>query len=163
MATGETSGASPPGLKTNLERMILRLRTFVQDTLKKNKLDDGFELTNDDLRLAIELVVDDYNNTPPFQRVNLTTFPSLKLLIYGGAVEALTMAAICSERNELPFTVGNISTVLKNRAPGYLAIIGRLEAKYEAMKNETKTTINMEQGFGLTDSPYGYTELFTLD
>jgi hypothetical protein len=163
--TEDESSASPapPGIKTTTERVILRLRTFIQDILEKNKLDDGFELGNDELRLAIELTIDGFNNTAPFSRYTLVNFPSLRILLYGGAIEALTMAAIASERNELPFNVGNISTVIKNRAPGYLAIIGRLEAQYERMKDSVKTTINMEAGFGLTDSPYGYTELFLLD
>jgi len=156
-------GPSPPGIKSNEERLADRLRTFLQDTLKKNKLDKGFEIGDDELILALEMTLDDYNHTPPFENRTFQTFPSLKIMIYGGAIEALTMAAISSERNELPFQVGNISTAIKNRAPGYLAIIGRLEAKYEEMKSSTKITLNMEQAFGVTDSPYGYTQNFQID
>lgn len=149
----------PPGINLTMDQAVSRLRVFLGDTKSENKLIPGEELSDDKLRMAIELTIDEFNNAPPFTSFTLATFPSLLVLMHGATVQSLIMAGLVQTRNYLQFSDGGISEVLGDKAPMYQGWINQLASVLKNYKETTeaiKVSINMEQGFGVIPSPYGY-------
>ena len=146
---------APPGIKKTKEEMVKMLRTFLGDTVEDNRLIPGQELSDDKLGLALDLAVSEYNNFPPFENVTYLTFPSLILLIHGGAIQALVMAGLIQSRNYLNFSDGGIQEVINDKAASYQSWIGNLMGRYQQEALSLKTSLNMERNFGVIPSPYG--------
>ena len=146
---------APPGINKTQDEMVKILRTFLGDTEHENRLIPGEELSDDKLRLALDLAIDEYNNTPPFENRDYITFPSLKLLIHGGAIQALIMAGLVQTRNYLNFSDGGIQEVISDKSAGYQAWIGNIVGRYYEEGQALKTSLNMERNFGVIPSPYG--------
>ena len=146
---------APPGIKKSEEELVKMLRTFLGDTPEDNKLIPDKELSDDKLRLALNMALDEYNNTPPFEQRTFLTFPSLTIMLHGGAIQALVMAGIIQTRNHLNFSDGGIQEVISDKAPGYQGWIQNLMGKYSSEVLNIKTSLNMERNFGVISSPYG--------
>lgn len=149
----------PPGINLTEEQAIAMLRTFIGDRAEDNRLIPGEELGVDKLRLAIRLTMDEFNNAPPFTSFDLQTFPSLMVLLHGATVQCLIMAGLIQSRNYLQFSDGGISEVISDKAPMYQGWIQQLSgilSNYKKVSEDIKVSINMEQGFGVIPSPYGY-------
>lgn len=147
--------SGPPGIKKSKDELVVLLRTFLGDTPEDNKTIDGHELSPDKLGLALELALDEYNNTPPFEARTFLTFPSLTIILHGGAIQALMMAGIVQTRNYLNFSDGGIQEVISDKGPAYQAWIQNLIGKYRDEVLAIKTSLNMERNFGVIPSPYG--------
>lgn len=148
---------APPGINKSKEELIKMLRTFLGDTPEENKLIPDEELSDDKLGLALELALDIHNNTEPFENRTFQTFPSLQLIIHGGAIQALIMAGIISDRNYLNFSDGGIQEVVSDRGQRYIGWLQNLMQQYREQTIGLKTSLNMERGFGIIPSPYGNT------
>jgi hypothetical protein len=148
---------APPGIQKSEDDLVKMLRTFLGDTPEDNKLIPDKEMSDDKLKLALNLALDEYNNTPPFEQRTFITFPSLSIIIHGGAIQALTMAGIIQTRNFLNFSDGGIQEVISDKASGYQSWIGNLVGKYQSEALNLKTALNMEENFGIISSPYGNT------
>ena len=148
---------APPGIRKSEDELVKMLRTFLGDTPEDNKLIPDKEMSDDKLKLALNLALDEYNNTPPFEQRSFLTFPSLSIIIHGGAIQALTMAGIIQTRNYLNFSDGGIQEVISDKASGYQSWIGNLVGKYQSEALNLKTALNMEENFGIISSPYGNT------
>ena len=148
---------APPGIRKSEDELVKMLRTFLGDTPEDNKLIPDKEMSDDKLKLALNLALDEYNNTPPFEQRSFLTFPSLSIIIHGGAIQALTMAGIIQTRNYLNFSDGGIQEVISDKASGYQSWIGNLVSKYQQEALNIKTALNMEENFGIISSPYGNT------
>lgn len=146
---------APQGISRSEDELVARLRTFLGDTPEKNRLIPDVELTDDELRLALELTLDEYNNSPPFENRTYENLPSLVLIIHGGAIQALIMAGIVQNRNYLNFSDGGIQEVISDKGQAYQGWIQMLVAKYREETISLKTSLNMERGFGIIGSPYG--------
>ena len=148
----------PAGIGKSEDELVRMLRSFLGDTPDDNRLIEDQELSDDKLRLALALALDEYNNTPPFEARKFSNFPSLAIIIHGGAIQALIMAGIVQTRNYLQFSDGGISEVIGDKAPMYQGWINQLAsvlANYKSTTEAIKVSINMEQGFGYIASPYG--------
>lgn len=145
------------GIQLTLDQVADKLRMFLGDTPEDNKLIPGFELSVDKLKLAIELTIDEFNNYPPTMTFTVATFPSLTVLIHGGAVQCLMMAGFIQARNYLQFADGGISEIINDKTPTYQAYIQQLTGllgNYKQKSDEIKIAINMERAWGTIDSPY---------
>ncbi len=150
--------AMPPGIQLTQDQAIDKLRLFLGDRKEENKLIPGEELSRDKLGLAIEMCLDEFNNTPPFMNFNIKTFPSLKVLLHGSTVQCLIMAGLIQSRNYLQFSDGGISEVISDKAPSYQSWINTMTSvlkNYKQDTDEIKIAINMERAFGVIPSPYG--------
>lgn len=148
----------PPGINLTIDQAISRLREFIGDRPENNKLIPGYELSDDKLRLAIELSLDEFNNTPPFMSFTLKDFPSLKVLLHGSTIQCLIMAGLIQSRNYLQFSDGGISEVISDKAPSYQGWVQQMSGmlkNYAQVTDEIKIAINMESAFGVIPSPYG--------
>lgn len=147
----------PAGINKSEDELVPMLRAFLGDTPEDNKLIEDRELSDDKLRLALNLALDEYNNTPPFETRTFATFPSLSIIIHGGAIHALVMAGIVQTRNYLNFSDGGIQEVISDKGPAYQSWIQNLMGKYREEAMALKTSLNMERNFGCIPSPYGNT------
>lgn len=141
-------------INMSLDDLVRKLRLFLGDSPETNQLIAGFELSDDKLRLALELAVDEFNTTTPVTSYSISQFPSLKVLLHAGAVQALIMAGIIADRNYLQFADGGLSEVLGDRGQRYQAWIAQLVASYKQAAEAIKIQINMEEGWGTHHSPY---------
>jgi hypothetical protein len=146
---------APSGIQKTKEELVKMLRTFLGDTEEENRLIPGQELSDDKLGLALDLAIDEYNHYPPFENTNYLTFPSLALIIHGGAIQALIMAGLIQSRNYLNFSDGGIQEVINDKAASYQSWIGNLMSRYQQEALALKTSLNMERNFGVIPSPYG--------
>lgn len=137
------------------------MRTFLGDTPESNRLIPDQELSDDKLGLALDLALDEYNHTPPFENQAFENFPSLAVILHGGAIQALIMAGIVMSRNYLNFSDGGIQEVISDKAQAYQSWIANLISSYREGALNIKTALNMERNFGVIPSPYG--NVFNLD
>lgn len=146
---------APPGINLTQDQLVKRLRTFLGDSPVENRLIEGEEISDDKLRLALDLALDEYNHTPPFEARTYATFPSLAVILHGAAIQALIMAGLVQSRNYLSFSDGGIQEVISDKAAAYQSWIGQIVAKYQEGAMNIKTALNMEENFGVIPSPYG--------
>jgi len=146
---------APSGIRLSQQELRKRLRTFLGDRPEENRLIPDQELSDDKLDLALEMALDEYNNTPPFETVTFETFPSLTLILHGAAIQSLIMAGIVMDRNYLNFSDGGIQEVINDKGRSYQGWIQSLIAKYQQEASGIKTSLNMERNFGVITSPYG--------
>lgn len=137
------------------EELVPMVRAFLGDMTQLNRLIPGVEVSEDRLKLALDLALDQYNNTPPFETVTFQTFPSLAIIVHGAAIQALIMAGLVHTRNRLDFNDGGISQVVQNKAPEYQSWIQNMLDGYRTELLNIKISRNMERNFGVIPSPYG--------
>lgn len=138
-----------------MDKAIGRLRKFLRDIDELNKLLEGKESTDSQLRMAIEDALDDWNSTPPrLAPAKLENHPSPRLLLRGAAIEVLCSAGIFYSRNRLNYSDGGITVAVFDRAQDYQAWATRFTNEYERKKAALKKSINIEGGWGCVSSEY---------
>jgi hypothetical protein len=121
------------------------LRLFLNDTAELNRLIRAEESDSEKLDLAILLTIDDWNITPPLLgTVNITTYPSIYLLIHGAAIQALKSAGILQSRNQLEYASGGITVRTFDKTQLYQSWIMQFVQDYETKKTEIKKAQNIE-------------------
>lgn len=139
MAT--TSGTEEEQARERYRRL---LRLFLNDTPELNRLIRQHESSDEKLDLCIDLVVSDYNTTSPLiGEVRVVNFPSLYLMMYGGAIHALRSAGLLQSRNELAYSSGGVSVRIFDKTQYYQSWIQQFIADYERKKSEFKVSANI--------------------
>lgn len=140
---------------TIMDKAVGKLRKFLRDIDELNKLLEGKESSDSQLRMAVEDALDDWNHTPPLiATVTLEQHPSPRLLMRAAAIEVLTSAGIFYSRNRLSYSDGGITVSVYDKAQDYQAWIGQFINDYERKKLEIKKAINIEGGWGAVSSEY---------
>ena len=133
------------------------LRMFLMDNEEMNRLLGRKEIDDDRLELAIMMTISDWNTTTPvIGYVDIASFPSLYLLLHGGAIQCLKMAGFYQSRNELTYNSGGSSFVRANKTPYYQSWISNLASEYEAKKLQFKIQRNIESMYGGDGFPSEY-------
>lgn len=137
------SGGTEKEQRQQEARRLLRL--FLNDTAELNRLIRQEESDTDKLDLSILLTIDDWNITAPLiTRVDITTFPSLYLLIHGASIEVLKSAGILQSRNQLEYASGGITVRTFDKTQLYQSWIMQFVQDYERKKMEMKKFLNIE-------------------
>jgi len=125
------------------------LRYFTMDTPELNRLIRGKEIDDDRLEFSILMTLSDWNTTTPLlTKVDITNFPSLYLLMHGGAIQCLKMAGLYQSRNELTYSSGGSSFLRSNKTAYYQRWVSLFAAEYESKKLNYKIFQNVAGGFG---------------
>lgn len=136
-----TSTVEEQAAQENARRL---LRLFLNDTPELNRLIRKEESDDERLDLALALTVDDWNITPPFLgNLTVANFPSLFLLIYGGAINTLRSAGLLQSRNELAYSSGGVSVRIFDKTQLYQSWIAQFVAEYERKKQNYKISLNI--------------------
>jgi len=135
--------------KTRMNKAKKYLRMFLMDNEEMNRLLGRKEIDDDRLEFAITLTLSDWNTTAPvIGREDIVSFPSLYLLMHGGAVQCLKMAGFYQTRNELTYNSGGSSFVRANKTAYYQSWIQNLSSEFEAKKLQYKIQRNIENAYG---------------
>ena len=126
------------------------VRVFLRDTdPAANLLLDDFEFTQEELRLAHELIVDKWNETPPpVHQYTYDEFPFRYHLLLGMCSLLLGMAANRYRRNDLKYDIGGGAIQDQAKAQDYDRAADRLMAEFMAWMGQEKLRQNIDRGFG---------------
>lgn len=150
-------GPITPEARRRMEKALKYLRFFLQDTPELNRLIRDYELDDEKLRFCIDMAISDYNTTlPPTPAKTIENYPSLFLLMHGGAINALKMAGIRQSRNELNYQSGGSSFQRSNKTSLYQSWLSLFINEYEQKKKQFKIAGNIKRGYGGVFSEYDY-------
>ena len=138
------------------------LRRFVRDYPELNRLLRQQEHTPEDLDLALDLTVAEYNaKSPPLAEVTIDSYPNLWLLLHGGAIHLIRSAGIMQARNRLPYSSGGISVRMFDKTEIYMQWVREFIADYSHTLTESKIATNLQGGWGGVHSAYWPTGWWT--
>ncbi len=130
----------------------LDIRAFLRDTTPEaNLLLDDYEYGHEEIRQAMTMAVDTWNDTPPDlhrHRHTVESFPYRRILMLGTAANLLTMAGMMFRRNRLPYQIAGGSVDDQHKAPEYDKAAAELAAQFIAMLRAKKLELNIDQGWG---------------
>jgi hypothetical protein len=134
----------PTVAETRQEEARKLLRLFLNDTPELNRLILREESDAAKLDLALRLAIDDYNITAPILTpVTIANYPSLWLLLYGGAIQTLRSNGLLQSRNELVYSSGGVSVRIFDKTQLYQSWIAQFFAEYEMKKKHFKISMNV--------------------
>ena len=149
--------AEPQGNPKYLTEEDIRIWLRDKDP-EANLLLDDFEYGSEEIRTAMTLAVDKWNDTPPFLQSHtftINTFPFRSALLTGTAAGLLRIAAHRFRRNSLNYNVPGGSIADQEKAAPYDQAGDRLMQDYTQWLTHAKRSINMEEGFGIIDGGLG--------
>jgi len=131
----------------------LDIRIWLRDNdPNANLLLDDYEFTPEEIRTAMTLTVDKWNETPPFlvsHSYTIANFPFRSALLMGTAANLLFIAAHRYRRNSLHYNVPGGIVADQEKFQDYDVAGERLWQQYLSWLAHVKRTINMETGFAL--------------
>ena len=140
---------------------IRQVRAFMKDFPEYNRLIPKEEATDEQIRLAIELTLEDFNNSPPIiGTFPIEAFPYISILIMGSVLQLLQMEGILQSRNKQAYNVGQISFNVSDKTPEYQNWIVNFRQEYETKKAELKKFLNADSGYGEVASEYAGTDFW---
>lgn len=137
----------PKGSNTYLTDLDVRIWLRDNDP-EANLLLQDFEFSPEEIRTAMTLAVDYWNDQPPdIGNYDYDKFPWRSQLLRGTAGNLLWMAARHYDRNSLQYTAGGLSIHDQDKAQSYDAASERLTQAYHDWVIRHKRSLNAEQGF----------------
>jgi hypothetical protein len=142
-------------------RAMFMSRQFLRDYPDENELLFG-ELEYDwsDMKLAAQMAMNDWNQTPPVSNTDLEDFPKeVRNLLYRRiAIELIHMGTHGQARNQYNYSDQGFSVQENDKAPMYMRLAQQMEQKYEKRKKKWKMTQNMRTFWGGQHSDSFYKE-----
>ena len=131
----------------------LDVRIWLRDNdPSANLLLNDYEFNAEEMRTAMTLAVDKYNDTPPYlQNHTVETFPYRSALLTGTCANLLFIAANRYRRNDLQYEIGGGSVKDQARHQEYDAAGQTMWTQYLQWIQHNKRALNMEQGWGMID------------
>ena len=138
----------PVGNDKYLTEMDIRI--FLRDTDPvANKLIGDLEFNHEEIRHAMSLTVDRWNETPPpVATYTFENFPFRYHLLMGTAANLFTMAASSYRRNRLNYNITGGSIDDQDKRGEYEAAGERLAAQFGEWMMRKKLEIQMNVGWG---------------
>jgi len=126
------------------------VRTFLRDAdPDANLLLDDYEFTPEELRSAMNLLVDKWNEIPPpVFTYTVDTFPWRYHMLLGTCANLLRMAAYRYQRNDLQYQIGGGVVMDQAKAQAYHATADRLMAEFDQWLRLKKSEIQASIGWG---------------
>lgn len=124
-----------------------RIRRFMRDAPQLNRLIKGVENSNEDIMLAIDLCISDFNQEPFIGRFDFQNPPPFHLLLKGTVIQLLESKGLLESRNSISFNDGGISIGADKdqRTQTWLA---HFVNQYETKKDKYKIARNIEAAWG---------------
>lgn len=128
----------------------VEVRIFLRDAdPEANLLLDDYEFTPEEIRTAMNIAVDRWNDTPPdIYRMDYDEFPYRSILLLGVASNLLSMAAHRYRRNSLAINAGGTSVNDQDKAREYDQAAYRLRDEYLQAIRLKKRELNSNLGWG---------------
>ena len=128
----------------------MEVRIFLRDNdPEANLLLDDLEFSPEEIRTAMNITVDRWNDMPPgIRRMDYDEFPYRSILLTGVASNLLAMAAHRYRRNSLAINAGGTSVNDQDKAREYDAASERLRGEYLQAMRMKKRELNSNMGWG---------------
>ena len=128
----------------------MEVRIFLGDTNPAaNILLDDFEFSPEEIRTAMNLAMDRWNDTPPdIYRMDYDEFPYRSILLLGVSAYLLSMAAHKYRRNSVQINAGGTSFNDKAKAGEYDQAAANLRAEFLQAVRMKKRELNCNLGWG---------------
>lgn len=128
----------------------MEVRIFLRDTdPDANLLIDDYEFSTEEIRTAMNLAMDRWNDTPPdIYRGDYDKFPYRSILLLGVSANLLFMAARRYARNSLPINAGGTSVNDQDKSREYDQAADRLKAEFLQAIRTKKRELNSNLGWG---------------
>lgn len=137
----------PKGNDSYLTEMDIRIWLRDNDP-EANLLLDDFEYSPEEIRTALTLTVDYWNDQPPIiKSYDYDKFPWRSQLLRGAAGNLLFMAANRYRRNALQYSAGGLTIQDQEKYQQYEVASERLTESYHDWVIRSKRALNAEQGF----------------
>ena len=145
----------------DIDTMVQLVRMILRDHPQLNRLTTGRETGDGEILAYINLVISEYNSTPPpIARVSFFTFPSISYMIVGVIGWALSSSLLLRARNHLQYTDSGVSVDTENMA-GYMQLSNVWLNAYKQWVGDFKRSKNLSDAYG--SSPTGiHSEYFLL-
>lgn len=138
---------TPKGSNTFLTDMDVRIWLRDNDPAA-NKLLDDYEFTPEEIRTAMTLTVDYWNDQPPYlSSYDYDKFPFRSQLLTGTAANLLFMAAHKYRRDSLQYSAGGLTIQDQEKYQQYDTAGTALWEQYKNWVIWNKRSINAESGF----------------
>jgi len=126
------------------------IRIFLRDAdPAANLLLDDYEFSQEEIRTAANLTVDQWNETPPpVRKYTVDSFPWRYHLLIGTCSKLMVMAANAFRRNRLAVQVPGGTADDQNKEREYLAAADRFNKEFKEWMRDKKVEKNMEEGWG---------------
>lgn len=139
--------STPIGNITYLTDLDVRIWLRDNDPAANLLLDD-YEFSPEEIRTAMTLTVDYWNEQPPFiQGYDYDKFPWRGMLLRGTAANLLFIAAHRFRRNALKYSAGGLAIADQEKHGEYDGAGQALWSEYKAWVEKAKRAINVETGF----------------
>jgi len=144
-----------PFATERMEKAKKYLRLFMRDTPAVNRLIRREESDDELMQFAIDMAISDWNATMPYVgRVTIGNYPSLYMLMHGGAIQLLKTQGLIQSRNELNYSAGGSSFLRSNKTNYYMQWMINFANDYENKKRAIKIAQNVARGWGGVSSEY---------
>ena len=129
----------------------LDIRIWLRDNdPAANLLLDDLEFTSEEIRTAMTLAVDYWNDQPPnLGCIDVNKFPWRSQLLTATAANLLFIAANRFRRNSLKYQAGGAAIADQEKFAEYDAAGARLWADYKAWVTQHKRSMNAEMGYAI--------------
>lgn len=130
-----------------LQSVLAEVRNYLRDHPELNRLIDGEETSDRQMRWYIAEVVDDWNLTPPPIGYQPISNIPRSVLIKGVMAEVLFSVAILNLRNSLRYTDGQV-TVDLDKHQSLVAMSQMMKREYELKRDKIKVSQNISNALG---------------
>lgn len=130
-----------------LQRLAAFVRAYIRDYDEVNRVVDGLESSDKDIKIAAIACLSEFNNTPPVTSYTIATFPSTYLLLIGTIIHLLYGIGILQTRNFLPASGEGVAS--PDNPQFNMTWASKMEAKYEKDMKQLKVYINIRECQGL--------------
>lgn len=139
----------------NLRKMVI---AFCQDDPMLNTVIRRREFTDPLIRLAIILMVSDFNSIHIPTGFTVKSFPTgtESIQLYGTIYHLLNSAVLLQVRNHLPYNDAGLSVAEFAKSGEYSGIADRFKAMFEERALSLKYDYNISQGYGCVSSEYAW-------
>lgn len=140
-----------------------QVRMFLRDRAENNILLDTVQFTDDDLNLALEMAVSNFNAVTPQTSMTPVSFPThLRWVLLIGTVRFLLMSeSFVQARNQATVQDGDVSPIgIDDKASLYSQLAKGLKEEWDELVRGIKTQQNLESAYNSLGSGYRYVSRF---
>lgn len=143
-----------PSGKT-MNDIVSDVRCLLRDYPELNRLlelQDGQESTDGQIRLAVRIILDDWDVTPPLINAQIP----FGILLKGSAAETLKSACAFYGRNRINYNTGGTAVSVEDKYQEMKNLADDWYRDYEVKKRNFKTAVNAEGAYGEAPSEYAF-------
>lgn len=143
----------------DLNTLVEDVGVFMQDDTQFNLLRNGREFSPGQIRVAVRMMVADFNLANYISSFVLADLPDnlYSMAIYGTIYHLMNSAAILQTRNHLPYNDSGLSVGEWAKSGEYQALANQFKGMFDQSAVNYKWSYNMSQGFGGVLTEYSQT------